>query len=312
MSEYLIGDTTGPREYPAVALAELAGLPVRLLAMPAGDRATAAEVCRDADLLLVTSLRVDRTLLAELPRLKGVVRYGVGLDSIDQVAAAEQGVAVRNVRGFCTEEIADHALGLLLACARGLMADLDLVRRGHWRRGTAPVHRLRGRQLGIVGLGAIGQALAQRAQALGLVVVAHDPLLPSEVADGLGVGLVGLEALLADSDFVSLNCALTDQTHHLLGSEQLALMKPGAFLINTARGGLVDQDALTEALLEGRLAGAGLDVFEPEVPAVDHPLRDLPNVLVTPHVAWYSEEATLDLVVGAFAQVAELVREWLA
>jgi len=240
-----------------------------------------------------------------------VVRYGVGLDNIDLAAADERGVAVRNVRGFCTEEIADHALGLLLGCARGIKADGGLVRQGHWRRGTAPVHRLRGRKLGIVGLGAIGQALAQRAQALGLVVSAHDPLLPPEVADGLGVQMVGLETLLAESDFVSLNCALTDETHHLLGSEQLALMKPTAFLINTARGGLVDQDALTEALLEGRLAGAGLDVFEPEVPAVDHPLRDLPNVLVTPHVAWYSEEACLDVVVGAFAQVADLVREWM-
>lgn len=308
MKQVTVFDTTGRGDYPPAALAQLEGLLVELISRPITDRDTLLAECRDADIILMTALRFDRPTMEQLPRLCGIVRYGVGLDTIDLQAASELGIEVRNVRDFCSEEIADHALGMLIACARGIFRDATLVRRGEWRRCGQPVSRLRGSCLGIVGLGAIGHALATRARALGMTVLATDPFATAEAAAEIGARLVELPELLREADFVSLHCPLTEQTRHLLGPDEFALMKPTAYLVNTARGGLVDQPALTEALRSGRLAGGALDVLDPEVPAPDDPLRRMDNVILTPHVAWYSEQALEDLVIGVFAQVAELVR----
>ncbi len=308
MKQVIVFDTTGRGDYPPRALEQLEGLPIELISRRIPDQQALLVECRDADIILMTALRFDRPTMEQLPRLRGIVRYGVGLDTIDLQGASELGVEVRNVRDFCSEEIADHALGMLIACARGLFRDAELVRQGEWRRCGQPVRRLRGSCLGIVGLGAIGRALATRAQAVAMMVLASDPFATPEAAAGIGVSLVELPELLGEADFVSLHCPLTERTRHLLGPDQLALMKPSAYLINTARGGLVDQPALTKALQEGRIAGAALDVLDPEVPAPDDPLRRMDNVILTPHVAWYSEQALEDLVIGAFARVAELVR----
>ena len=308
MTQVTVFDTTGRGDYPPRALEQLEGLPVELISRPIPDQESLLAECRDADIILMTALRFDRPTMEQLPRLRGIVRYGVGLDTIDLHAASEMGIEVRNVRDFCSEEIADHALGMLIACARGVFRDATRVREGEWRRCGQPVRRLRGSCLGIVGLGAIGRALATRAQVLGMTVLATDPFATAEAARDAGVRLVELPELLREADFVSLHCPLTEQTRHLLGPDELALMKPTAYLINTARGGLVDQPALTAALQSGRLAGAALDVLDPEVPAPDDPLRRMDNVIITPHIAWYSEQALEDLVIGVFAQVAELVR----
>lgn len=308
MKQAIVFDTTGRGDYPPRALEQLDALPVELISRRIPDREALLAECRGADIILMTGLRFDRPTMERLPRLRGIVRYGVGLDTIDLQAACELGIDVRNVRDFCSEEIADHALGMLIACARGIFRDATLVREGEWRRCGQPVSRLRGSCLGIVGLGAIGRALATRAQALGMIVLAADPFATSESAAGIGASLLELPELLREADFISLHCPLTEQTRHLLGPDQFALMKPTAYLINTARGGLVDQAALTEALRAGRLAGAALDVLDPEVPAPDEPLRRMENVILTPHIAWYSEQALDDLVIGAFAGVAELVR----
>lgn len=312
MSRLVLLDTTGRTSYPQAALDELAGLPLELRSARPADACELLAIGGDVDLMLATALRFDAELLDALPRLKGLVRYGVGLDTIDLPAAAARGVEVRNVRDFCTEEIADHCLGLLLACARGLYRDAQEVRQGGWRRSAAPVMRLRGRCLGIVGLGAIGRALAARGRCLGMEILAHDPFVAEQAAAEAGARLVELPELLAASDFVSLNCSLSDATRHLIGAAELARMKPTAWLLNTARGGLVDQAALTRALRAGALAGAALDVLEREPPAADEPLLQLPNVLVTPHVAWYSPEAQDELLVGALRKIAELARAVLA
>jgi len=252
-----------------------------------------ASACRDADGLLVQYAPITRAVLVALPRCRVVVRYGVGTDTVDVDAATDLGVAVCNVPDYGVEEVSDHALALLLALGRGIVTLDRAVRGGDWSLATAPgVRRLRGRVLGLVGLGRIGRAVARKALALGLEVVAHDPAAVPPVP---GVAQVGFDELLARSDFVSLHAPLLPATRHLFDDAAFRRMKPGAFLINTARGGLVDTDALTRALAEGRLAGAGIDVLEREPIAPGHALLEQPNCLLTPHAGWFSRDAFEEL-----------------
>ncbi|MGD9495418.1 MAG: C-terminal binding protein [Armatimonadota bacterium] len=307
--ELLVVDTTGRTHYPDEALAQIADLPVRLQTVRATEPDEVIAACRDADAILMTAARITREVLMALPRLRAIVRYGVGLDTIDLAAACELGVTVRNVTDFCTDEVADHTLALVLALARGIVDYARHTRAGQWRGGRVrPLLRLRGRRAGIIGLGAIGRAVAARLQALGMEVVASDPAVDAEVARGLGVRLLGLDELLATSEVVCVNCPLTDQTRHLIGADELARMRPTAILVNTARGGIIDETALVQALAEGRIAGAGLDVLEREPPAEDNPLLRMDNVIVTPHVAAASREAGHEVVVGAFRRLAEVLR----
>jgi D-3-phosphoglycerate dehydrogenase len=307
--ELLVFDTTGRTGYEQEALALLGDLPVRFEAqrVVAPDEVIAA--CGDADAILVTAARITREVLTALPRLRGVVRYGVGLDSIDLEAARELGVAVRNVTGFCTDEVADHTLALVLALARHIVGYARHTREGLWGgRRQGPIVRLRGRQAGVIGLGAVGRAVAKRLQALGMEVVAHDPYVDEAEAAALGVALVRLGELLGMADVVSVNCPLTDETRHLIGADELARMRPSAILVNTARGAIIDEDALVDALAAGRIAGAGLDVLAAEPPAPDHALLHMDNVIVTPHVAAASEAAGRELVMGVFEQLADVLR----
>ena len=243
---------------------------------------------RDADVVLVSGAPITRRVMENMPRCRCVVRYGVGVDNVDVAAATDLGIVVANVVDFCTEEVANHALLLLLACAkRLLLLDADM-RAGHWRRtalgGLPPIW---GQTLGIVGLGNIGRSLARKALALEMTVLGYDPYVEPQTLDR--VRLVGLRELLGQSDFVSINAPLTAETRHLIGATELVLMKPGAILINTARGSLVDEVALMEALRSGRIATAGLDVFEEEPLSPDSPLLGLANVVLTPHTAGVSE-----------------------
>lgn len=269
---------------------------------------TAAEVasaCRDAAGLIVQYAPITRAVLAALPRCRVVVRYGVGTDTVDIDAATDLGVAVCNVPDYGVEEVSDHALALLLALGRGIVTLDRAVRAGDWSLATVPgVRRLRGRVLGLVGLGRIGRAVARKALALGLEVIAHDP---AAAPPPRGVTPVGLDELLARSDFVSLHAPLLPATRHLFDDAAFGRMKPGAFLINTARGGLVDTDALTRALAEGRLAGAGIDVLEQEPIAPGHPLLEQPNCLLTPHAGWFSQDAFAELKTKAAEEAVAVV-----
>jgi D-3-phosphoglycerate dehydrogenase len=264
------------------------------------DDAIAA--CREADGVLVRRLPVTRRVIQTMTRVRAICNYGAGYDNVDAEAARERGILVTNTSGYGDEEVADHTLALLLALARrlptqqaNLAADAAAGGPIRWSHHPyVPIRRLREQTLGIVGFGRIGQTLARKATGIGLLVVAADPALTQERT--AGVRLLPLETLLATADFVSLHVPLLPATRHLIGAAELARMKPTAYLLNCARGGIVDQAALLEALQRGRIAGAGLDVLESEPPdaATLRTLLALPNVLVTPHVAWYSEESSAD------------------
>ncbi|MGM0493915.1 MAG: C-terminal binding protein [Armatimonadota bacterium] len=307
--EMLVIDTTGRKQYPPEALAHLKGLPVRIEPAKATEEDEVIEAARGATAILVTAAHVTRRVMEALqPDLRVVARYGVGLDRIDLDAARELGVEVRNVPDFCTNEVADHALALLLAVARDIVPQALRVADGQWRGSERALHRLAGGVAGVLGLGDIGTAVARRVAAFGMAVMAHDPYADRQHAQSLGVRLVELETLLGEADAVLLTCPLTDETQGMIDAEALALMKPSALLVNTSRGGLIDEDALAEALREGGIAAAGLDVLEQEPPPDDHALLPLDNVVITPHSAWASEEARHEVYVGGLRELAEGLR----
>lgn len=251
----------------------------------------------DADGWIIQYLSpIGEKVFSSCARLKVVGRVGIGVDVIDVPAATRHGIVVTNVPSYCEEEVSDHAMALLLSCARRTALYTPAVRKGvwDWKIGH-PISRLRGRTIGLVGFGKIPRALAPKARAFGLNVIASDPYLTADAAGKEGVELVDFETLLARSDFVSIHCPLTDETRGLFSREQFNKMKPGAFLINTARGGIVDIPALTEALRSKSIAGAGLDVMPQEPPEASEALFELDNVVLTPHVSWYSEESIADL-----------------
>ena len=254
------------------------------------------DVGRDADALISQYAPITREVILELRRCKALGRYGIGVDNIDVQAATERGIAVVNVPSYCEDEVSDHALAMLLSWARKIPHYTQEIREGVWDWKTGrPIRRLRGQVLGLLGFGKIARLLARKAQALGLRVIAHDPYLPEEVFSQAGVEQVDFDELLSRSDFLSAHVPLTERTRHLINGEALAKMKPTACLINTSRGGVVDEEALIQALESGVIAGACLDVTEPEPPASDNPLLRMPQVLLSPHVAWYSEESQIEL-----------------
>jgi D-3-phosphoglycerate dehydrogenase len=256
----------------------------------ARDPERVLEHATNADALIMSWLPVTRAVIDQLTRCRVIVRFGIGVDMIDLDAATERGILVCNTATYCLDEVSNHAMGLLLMLNRGLLQDIDAVRAGGWFRSTGDSpRRLAGQRLGLVGLGNIGRLVARKARGFGLDVVAYDPYLRDRAEDG--IPLVDLDELLASADFVSVHCPLNASTHHLIGRRELAQMKPTAFLVNTARGPIVDEAALYEALAERRLAGAGLDVFETEPLPLDNPLRQLDNVILTPHSASWSVES---------------------
>jgi D-3-phosphoglycerate dehydrogenase len=263
---------------------------IRLL--QTNDETDVARRGSDADVLLVYhDVTLTERCLSALPRCKAVIRCGVGFDNVDLKAAGSRGIVVCNVPDYGTEEVADHALMMLLAAARRLLVADQAIRAGTWNVATVfGVPRLRGRTVGIIGCGRIGTAMALRCKALGLRVVFYDPYLPDGVDKALGIERVyRLEELLPQADFVSLHCPLTRETYHILDEKTLAQLPRGTYVINTARGPCVDLAALASALDSGQIAYAGLDVVERE-PLDDERIRSHPRILLTPHSAFYSME----------------------
>jgi D-3-phosphoglycerate dehydrogenase len=287
----------------------LSTVPAELIDVRRADDAEIRAACRDADAVITDYFCFDRQTLAQMPRCRVICQYGIGYDTIDVEAATDLGILVGYTPGYCEDEVGDHALSLLLALARRLLLLDRSVRAGQWDYNLAgPVHRLRGQILGLVGLGAIARNLAVKARVLGLRVIAHDPYIPFHMADDLGVHLCALNDLLARSDFISLHAPATVQTRHLIDRQALARMKRSAFLINTARGALIDRAALLDALREGRIAGAALDVLEEEPLAANDPLLDVDGLLLTPHAAFYSLEAIDEVHRRAAEVVAAVLR----
>jgi D-3-phosphoglycerate dehydrogenase / 2-oxoglutarate reductase len=275
-----------------------------------GSNAASVEEVRaaaaGADAILNCYAPMPTEVIRTLDRCVVIARYGIGIDTIDLDEATSKGIVVTNVPDYCIDEVSDHALALIMSLARGV-AILDRhVRAGSWTPSDArPIHRLRGRTLGLVGFGRIARALATKSTALGFRVVTTDPFVPDEAVREVDVEPMTLEELLASADVVSVHAPLTTDSHHLIGEAELGLMKPGAILVNTSRGPLIDIDALRVALDEGRLGGAGLDVLEVEPPAADDPLLRRDDVIVTPHAAFYSEESVQELQRKAVEQVIE-------
>ena len=290
----LCGNVIAPE---GVALLE----PVATLAQ-VGDYCTEAErieAARDADAMLVRTGAVTRALLEACPRLKIVSRHGVGYDAVDVPACTDHGVLVTITPNANATAVSEHALALMLACARKVTQADALLKQGKWAREPFVGIELSGRTLGLVGLGRVGSKVAHLAQGFGMTVLAADPYTAPERAAAAGVMLMPLEEMLPQSDFVSVHAPLTPDTHHIIGARTLPLFKHTAILVNTARGPLVDPAALAEALQAGRLAAAGIDVFEQEPFAADDPLHGLPNVVATPHVAGNTQESLVNLAVDA-------------
>jgi D-3-phosphoglycerate dehydrogenase / 2-oxoglutarate reductase len=268
---------------------------------PAKSQRAREDQFRKANALLVNVTSVGAALLDLCPRCRVVVTYGVGYDHIDLDEARRRQVVVANVPDYCTDEVADHTMALLLALARQIPAGDEIVRAGGWGvQGLGPVRRVRGRTLGLIGFGRTGRAVAQRALGFGLRVMAYDPLV---AYGGRAATMVGsLPGLLREADFVSLHAPLGPETAQLIDERAFSQMKHGAVLINTSRGGLVDLDALLRALDQGSLAGAGLDVYPEEPPNAAQ--LDRPDLLLSPHSAYYSAEAIIELKRSAAQAVA--------
>jgi D-3-phosphoglycerate dehydrogenase len=260
-------------------------------------------LARKADALMTDYFAVDAGVIAELERCRVICRYGIGLDRVDIPAATKAGIMVTRVPDYCIGELADHTIGLLLAITRRILQYDAAVRAGTWNWWLPGVRRLAGGTLGIIGFGRVGTAVAARAKPLGLRLLAHDPNQPDEQIRARGAESASFDQLLAEADIVCLHAPLMPGTRGLIGRAQIAAMKKGAILINTARGGLIDQEALVEALRSGHLAGAGLDVLAAEPPNPNDPILSLNNVVLTPHSGHFSEESLQQVQTEAAEEV---------
>ena len=270
------------------------------------DESQLAELCRDADGVLAVRAPITKRVIADMNRCRIIVRYGIGVDTVDIPAATDHGIMVANVPDYCVDEVSDHALTLLLMLSRQVIAAINLGREKQWSTANMPsLHRLRGQVCGLFGAGKIGSLLAQKVSQLGMEVITCDPYLDERVAREKGMEKVSFDALLSRSDFISLHAPLTGETHHIFGEETFARMKDGVFIVNTARGGLIDESALIVAIGSGKIAGAALDVLEVEssITPLRAALVNHPKVIVTAHTAWLSDEARTALQARAIAQV---------
>jgi D-3-phosphoglycerate dehydrogenase len=263
---------------------------------------------RDADAILVTYAKLTADLIGQLTRCKAIGRFGLGVDNIDLVAAKAKGIAVNYVPDYCIREVSDHAMALLLALIRKIPLSNKVVQAGRWEMpAVVPITRIEGTVLGLIGFGHIPRLLAPKAQAFGIKVQAFDPFAKPDVFRAARVDSVDLDTLLATSDYVSVHAPLTPQTRGLVNADAFGKMKPGAYLVNTARGPLVDEAALVAALDSGRLGGAALDVVTTEPLAKDSPLLGRDNVIITPHTAFYSVEALAELQTKCATDVARVL-----
>jgi D-3-phosphoglycerate dehydrogenase len=308
MARTIIAITDSP--FPALepakkALARL-DAEYRMAASPAADDVLA--VARDADAVLVTYAKLPGELLRQLTRCKAIGRFGLGVDNIDLPAAKALGIAVNYVPDYCLREVSDHAIALVLALARKITLANKLVQSGRWDVAPiVPLRRLEGQILGLVGFGNIPRMLAPKAKAFGFNVLAHDPYVAKDVFAAAGVEGVSFDDLLARSDFISVHTPLLPATRGLMNAAAFVKMKKGAFLINTARGPLVDETALVAALDSSQLGGAALDVVATEPLPKDSPLLGRDNVILTPHTAYYSVEALEELQTKCASDVARVL-----
>ena len=304
----LVTDYVWPSVEPERAV--LAEVDAELILAPDGSEETLVGLAGDVDGILTCFEKVTDAVVRAADKCLVIGRYGVGVDNIAVDTATELGIAVTYVPDYCVPEVSDHVLSLLLAWNRRIVLfDYATKTEGWGSRGLGMrIMRLEGKKLGIVGFGRIARGVALKARAFGMEVLASDPTESQGAVAEYGVRLVDLPELLRESDFVTLHTPLIETTRNLIGADELAQMKPDAFLINTARGGLIDENALYDALTTGEIAGAGVDVVEDVSPPPDHRLLLLENMIVTPHTAFFSQEAVLELEERAAGEVARVLQ----
>jgi D-3-phosphoglycerate dehydrogenase len=301
-----VSDIVFPNLDRARAVLSAIGAELRLAEEPKPE--AILRVAKDADALLATYAKITADMIRQMTRCRIISRFGIGVDNVDIPAATERGIVVTKVPDYCIDEVSDHAMALLLSAVRKIPLANSLVQQGRWEMpAVVPIHRLRGSVLGLVGFGRIPQLVAPKAQAFGMRVVSFDPYIPKDVFDRAKVESVDFPQLLKLSDYVSIHAPLLPETQGLFNADAFRQMKPHAYLINTARGPIVDESALARALDAGQLAGAALDVMTKE-PPTGSPLLGRPNVIITPHTSFYSEESLNDLETKAAEEVVRVLK----
>jgi D-3-phosphoglycerate dehydrogenase len=288
----------------------LAQLGAEVIEAPDGSEVTLAALAADCDAIMTCFAQVTPAVVRAAERCRVISRFGVGVDNIAVDVATELGIPVTYVPDYCVDEVSDHVMALLLTWNRQVGFYDGVAKAGRWEGVPSPhpLTRLRGQSIGIVGFGRIGRAVADKARAFGLSALAYDPYLPPDANLPAGTVACSLDELLADADYVTVHTPLNAETRGLIGENALARMKPSAYFINCARGPIVDETALYAALQSGGIAGAGLDVMESPAPPADHPLFALDNVIVTPHVAFLSQQSVLELEVRTARSTVDVLQ----
>jgi D-3-phosphoglycerate dehydrogenase len=300
-----VTDSVFPNLDPAKAVLSKIGGELRLAPEPTPEGILS--VAREADAVLTTYAKVTAEMIQQMTRCRIISRFGIGVDNVDIPTATGQGIVVTKVPDYCLDEVSDHAMALRLALIRKIPSANARTQSGKWEmRAVVPIHRLRGSVLGLVAFGQIPQLVAPKAQAFGMQVITYDPYVSDDVLKRANVRRVELDELIRTSDYISLHCPLTPETKHLFSTGAFQKMKPSAYLVNTARGPVVDEAALAEALDQKLIAGAALDVMEKEPPGASS-LFGRDNVIVTPHTSFYSEESLVDLQTKAAEEVVRVL-----
>jgi len=300
-----VADSVFPNLDPTRAVLSKIGAELRLAEKPTPE--DILEVARDADALLVTYAKVSADMIRQMGRCRIIARFGIGVDNVEIAAATNAGIVVTRVPDYCIDEVSDHTLALLLALVRKIPFAHSQIHAGRWEISSlVPIHRLRGGVLGLVGFGRIPQLVAPKAKAFGLKVVTYDPYVPNEISTAAGVERVDFAELVKTSDYISIHTPLMRETEGLFNADVFGQMKPTAYLINTARGAIVDEAALEQALEAGQLAGAALDVLSQEPPTAS-PLLGRSNVILTPHMSFYSVESLIELQTKAAEEVVRVL-----
>jgi len=300
-----VADSVFPNLDLARAVVARAGADLRLA--PQATPESIVATAKDADGLLVTYAKITADMIGQMKKVRIISRFGIGVDNVDLEAATRDGIVVTKVPDYCLDEVSDHAVALLLSLVRKIPSSNARTHSGRWEMpAVVPIHRLRGTVLGLVGFGRIPQLVAPKAQSFGIKVIANDPFIPAAVMEKAGVRSVEFQELVKTADYISIHSPLLPETRHLFSTEVFKQMKPGAYLVNTARGPIVDEAALAAALDAKQIAGAALDVMEQE-PPVNSPLFGRDNVILTPHTSFYSVESLEELQTKAAEEVVRVL-----
>ena len=300
-----VTDSVFPNLNAATAIVSTIGAELKLAKSSSPEDILA--VAKDADAVLTTYAKVTGDMIPQMTRCRIIARFGIGVDNVDIPVATSKGIVVTRVPDYCLDEVSDHAMALLLALIRKIPSSNAWTQAGEWKMpAVVPIHRLRGTVLGLVAFGQIPQLVAPKAKAFGMRVVTYDPYIPDDVLKRAGVERVEFDELVSISDYISIHTPLMPATHHLFNADVFSRMKPGAHIINTARGPIIDEAALAQALDQKKIAGAALDVMEKEPPG-SSPLFGRDNIIVTPHTSFYSEESLVDLQTKAAEEVVRVL-----